>query len=69
MYYVYCLNIFYDILIILFCRVCNENSFVAMSLFKARDFWSTVVGEDEEFDVGCICVADIDNKGRGPCLF
>ena len=32
-----------------------------MSLFKARDWWSTTVGEDEEFDLGCLCVANIDN--------
>ncbi|XP_060678948.1 protein PTHB1 isoform X5 [Hemiscyllium ocellatum] len=35
-----------------------------MSLFKARDWWSTVVGEQEEFDQGCLCVADIDNSGN-----
>lgn len=32
-----------------------------MSLFKARDWWSTTVGEEEEFDLGCLCVANIDN--------
>ena len=32
-----------------------------MSLFKARDWWSTTVGEDEEFDQGCLCVANFDN--------
>ncbi|XP_078073301.1 protein PTHB1 isoform X3 [Mustelus asterias] len=35
-----------------------------MSLFKARDWWSTVVGEQEEFDQGCLCVADVDNSGN-----
>ncbi|XP_078395911.1 protein PTHB1 isoform X1 [Cetorhinus maximus] len=35
-----------------------------MSLFKARDWWSTVVGEQEEFDHGCLCVADVDNSGN-----
>ncbi|XP_043544707.1 protein PTHB1 isoform X4 [Chiloscyllium plagiosum] len=35
-----------------------------MSLFKARDWWSTIVGEQEEFDQGCLCVADIDNSGN-----
>ena len=32
-----------------------------MSLFKSRDWWSTTVGEAEEFDHGCLCVANIDN--------
>lgn len=32
-----------------------------MSLFKARDWWSTTVGEDEEFDQGCLCVGNLDN--------
>ncbi|XP_069777139.1 protein PTHB1 isoform X4 [Narcine bancroftii] len=32
-----------------------------MSLFKARDWWSTYVGEQEEFDQGCLRVADVDN--------
>ncbi|XP_078253729.1 protein PTHB1 isoform X1 [Rhinoraja longicauda] len=32
-----------------------------MSLFKARDWWSTSVGEQEDFDQGCLCVADVDN--------
>ncbi|NXX82031.1 PTHB1 protein, partial [Urocolius indicus] len=36
-----------------------------MSLFKARDWWSTVLGENEEFDQGCLCVADVDNSGSG----
>ncbi|XP_075777873.1 protein PTHB1 isoform X1 [Pelodiscus sinensis] len=36
-----------------------------MSLFKARDWWSTTLGEKEEFDQGCLCVADIDNSGSG----
>lgn len=36
-----------------------------MSLFKARDWWHTVVGSDEEFDVGCLCVANVDNSGTG----
>lgn len=36
-----------------------------MSLFKARDWWSTVLGEKEEFDQGCLCLADIDNTGNG----
>uniref|UniRef100_A0A8C8APN9 Bardet-Biedl syndrome 9 n=1 Tax=Otus sunia TaxID=257818 RepID=A0A8C8APN9_9STRI len=36
-----------------------------MSLFKARDWWSTILGEEEEFDQGCLCVADVDNSGSG----
>ncbi|KAH0627195.1 hypothetical protein JD844_002669 [Phrynosoma platyrhinos] len=33
-----------------------------MSLFKAREWWSTVVGNNEEFDQGCLCVANVDNS-------
>ena len=33
-----------------------------MSLFKAREWWSTTVGEDEDFDQGCLCLANIDNS-------
>uniref|UniRef100_A0A674DQL6 Bardet-Biedl syndrome 9 n=1 Tax=Salmo trutta TaxID=8032 RepID=A0A674DQL6_SALTR len=36
-----------------------------MSLFKARDWWATVLGEGEEFDQGCLCVGDVDNSGSG----
>lgn len=36
-----------------------------MSLFKARDWWSAVLGEKEEFDQGCLCLADVDNSGNG----
>ncbi|KAJ8354262.1 hypothetical protein SKAU_G00218290, partial [Synaphobranchus kaupii] len=36
-----------------------------MSLFKARDWWSTTLGEGEEFDQGCLCVGDVDNSGSG----
>ncbi|XP_069568047.1 protein PTHB1 isoform X1 [Brachyistius frenatus] len=36
-----------------------------MSLFKARDWWSAALGEGEEFDQGCLCVADVDNSGTG----
>jgi len=36
-----------------------------MSLFKAREWWSTKAGVDEEFDTGCLCVGDIDNRGTG----
>jgi len=30
-----------------------------MSLFKAREWWCTTVGENELFDLGCLCVADV----------
>ena len=33
-----------------------------MSLFKAREWWSTAVGENEEFDRGCLCVGNLDNN-------
>lgn len=35
-----------------------------MSLFKARDWWVSVVGEREEFDQHCLCVGDVDNSGN-----
>jgi len=36
-----------------------------MSLFKARDWWHVNCGHDEEFDKGCMCVANIDSDGSG----
>jgi Bardet-Biedl syndrome 9 protein len=36
-----------------------------MSLFKAREWWSTRLGNDEEFDLGCLCICNIDNEGEG----
>lgn len=37
-----------------------------MSLFKARDWWSTVVqtegGDEEECDAGCLVIANINNE-------
>ncbi|RUS77451.1 hypothetical protein EGW08_014789 [Elysia chlorotica] len=36
-----------------------------MSLFKTRDWWSTSVGEEEEFDHGCLCTANVDNDISG----
>ncbi|KAM9439745.1 protein PTHB1 isoform 1-T1 [Clarias gariepinus] len=36
-----------------------------MSLFKAREWWSAVLGGGEEFDQGCLCVGDVDNSGSG----
>ncbi|XP_046859172.1 protein PTHB1-like [Xenia sp. Carnegie-2017] len=32
-----------------------------MSLFKGREWWSTSAGCGEEFDLGCLCVANINN--------
>eukprot|EP00736_Rhodelphis_marinus_P008702 Rmarinus@m.17603 len=36
-----------------------------MSLFKVRDWWTTKVGEEEEFDIGSICVGNVDNNPDG----
>lgn len=36
-----------------------------MSLFRSRDWWSTTCGSDEQFDNGCLCVANIDNASDG----
>lgn len=36
-----------------------------MSLFQAREWWSAQAGQDEQFDVGCLCVANIDNEPGG----
>ncbi|KAL0477411.1 peptidyl-tRNA hydrolaseB1 [Acrasis kona] len=33
-----------------------------MSLFRARDWWSTKCGYDEEFDKGCMVVGNVDNQ-------
>lgn len=33
-----------------------------MSLFKARDWWSTQCGTDEDFDQGCLLLANIDDE-------
>ena len=33
-----------------------------MSLFQGRDWWSTYAGNDEEFDVGNLCISNIDNS-------
>ncbi|KAJ9470991.1 Protein pthb1-like protein [Diplonema papillatum] len=35
------------------------------SLFKARDWWQTRCGENEEFDRGCLVVANVDNDPSG----
>ena len=37
-----------------------------MSLFKAREWWTTWCGgSDEEFDAGSLCVANVDNSSNG----
>jgi len=36
-----------------------------MSLFQAREWWSAQAGQEEEFDVGCLCVANVDNEPGG----
>ena len=36
-----------------------------MSLFKTRDYWSTKAGDNEEYDLGCLAVGDVDNKQDG----
>ena len=33
-----------------------------MSLFKAREWWHARVGQGEEFDVGSLCIANIDSE-------
>jgi Bardet-Biedl syndrome 9 protein len=32
-----------------------------MSIFQAKEWWSTTVGDGEEFDHNSICIANIDN--------
>lgn len=36
-----------------------------MSLFKARDWWSTTSGYEEFHDIGSLCVANVDNSPSG----
>jgi Bardet-Biedl syndrome 9 protein len=36
-----------------------------MSLFQAREWWSTKSGINEEYDTGCMCVANVDNEPSG----
>lgn len=36
-----------------------------MSLFNSREYWSTRLGADEEFDQGGICIANVDNDPNG----
>ena len=36
-----------------------------MSLFTTREWWAHAVSSDEEFDKGCLCIANIDNEPSG----
>ena len=36
-----------------------------MSLFKTRELWSAHVGENEIFDLGCMCIGNIENNTNG----
>jgi Bardet-Biedl syndrome 9 protein len=36
-----------------------------MSLFNSREWWSTRLGTEEEFDQGSICISNIDNNPDG----
>jgi Bardet-Biedl syndrome 9 protein len=36
-----------------------------MSLFKAREWWATIIGDDEQFDQGCMCIGNLDNHSSG----
>ena len=33
-----------------------------MSLFKAREWWTTACGTDETFDIGCMLVASVGSE-------
>jgi Bardet-Biedl syndrome 9 protein len=33
-----------------------------MSIFQTKEWWSTVVGQGEEFDHNSICIANVDNE-------
>ena len=37
-----------------------------MSLFTTKDWWSASIDSDEEFDKGCMCVANVDNEPQRP---
>lgn len=41
--------------------------FAKMSLFQAREWWSTRNGCDEEFDDGCLLVANVDDDPTCKC--
>ncbi|CAN0492758.1 unnamed protein product [Scytosiphon promiscuus] len=36
-----------------------------MSLFRAREWWSTKLGESEEFDRGSMALGNVDNDPDG----
>ncbi len=36
-----------------------------MSLFKTREWWAGQCGSAEEFDRGCLAVANVDNSNDG----
>jgi len=36
-----------------------------MSLFNTREWWVSTLTTDEEYDEGCLCVANIDNDSNG----
>lgn len=36
-----------------------------MSLFRAREWWSTKLGDEEEFDRGSMTVGNVDNDVDG----
>ena len=43
-----------------------DNLELKMSLFQAREWWTTWCGgADEEFDQGSLCIANIDNNPNG----
>jgi hypothetical protein len=33
-----------------------------MSVFQLHDFWSTKVGDNEEYDIGCMAIGNVDNS-------
>eukprot|EP00286_Rhodomonas_abbreviata_P017546 CAMPEP_0181342530 /NCGR_PEP_ID=MMETSP1101-20121128/31054_1 /TAXON_ID=46948 /ORGANISM="Rhodomonas abbreviata, Strain Caron Lab Isolate" /LENGTH=436 /DNA_ID=CAMNT_0023454003 /DNA_START=221 /DNA_END=1528 /DNA_ORIENTATION=+ len=36
-----------------------------MSVFKAREWWGTKIGDDEELDGACFAVGNVDNEANG----
>jgi len=48
-------------------RYTGYTTVAGMSLFKAREWWCTTVGENELFDLGCLCVADVTSTHSGRC--